>query len=83
VHITRQVLVYLLLAWAAPLVLAEEAALHVSVPTQSLAGALDSLVQPRPPLGSNRCGRHPVFDGQAGISTEILFVIGDEGEPQA
>lgn len=44
-HITRQALVYLLLAWVAPPVLAEETALHVNVPTQSLARALDSLAQ--------------------------------------
>jgi len=44
-HITRQALVYLLLAWAVPPVLAEETALHVNVPTQSLAGVLDSLAQ--------------------------------------
>ena len=44
-HITGQALVYLFLAWVAPHALAEESALHVNVPTQSLAGALDSLAQ--------------------------------------
>ncbi len=44
-HITREALLYLLLAWVAPRVLAEETAFHVNMPTQSLAGALDSLAR--------------------------------------
>ncbi|MGH8605642.1 MAG: TonB-dependent receptor domain-containing protein [Gammaproteobacteria bacterium] len=44
-HTTRQALLYLLLAWVAPHVLAEQTALHVNVPPQSLAAALDSLAQ--------------------------------------
>lgn len=42
---TRQTLLYLLLAWVTPNVLAEERALHFNVPPQSLGAALDSLAQ--------------------------------------